>query len=186
MFRKYSVLFFVLFFMQNCLYETCKCENRVYNFHIKADGFHEGGSKKEEEEKKESEKNLEKMNFTKVSKELFKAYLNQKGNDKTEINGILKKVRKSKLYHLDRAFRYGTQKLGKSVNLYKRLKLERAVWNISQDFACENRSIKIWPVTLWTVISVGSFLIGGYSQIRFKTLNSLTKLVAKILTCFGR
>jgi len=125
------------------------------------------------------------VNFTRISKELFDAYLYQEGQDRKKIDKLLEKCKGSETYHLDRAYRYGMAKLRKPASLNKRLKIERAVWNISQEFANENTPEKWWPTFLWTGISTACFVIGAFAQTRYDTWGCFYDSMTGFISYFG-
>jgi len=93
-----------------------------------------------------------KVRFTRVGRELFKAFLNQKNYDKTEVNQIIKENAKSKFYHLYSAYCYGLEEWRKTWDPYKKEKIRRTIWNIAIEFANNNISPlkRLLPALLWT------------------------------------
>jgi len=118
-----------------------------------------------------------KVLFTRVGRELFQAFLNQKNFDKTEINKIIKKNEQSKFYHLYSAYCYGFDEWKKISDPYKKEKIRRTAWNIAIEFADNNLShlkvtfFKFVPTLLWTGISVIALVFGAYSQQHRGTFN---------------
>jgi len=166
-YNRIAVLFFILFFSCISFSKGSGSGNL----------FFKSASSEDNDENK-----LDRMNYTQYAKMLFKAYMHQEGNDRTEIDDILKKCDKSRLYHLDRAFRYGTKTLSKGLNLHQRLLAERAIWNISQDFADENAPARWMTTVFWASISAGSFLVGSYAQRRFRTWDMVSNWMISLLT----
>jgi len=124
---------------------------------------------------------LDRTNYTKLSKELFKAYFNRASSDDTDdIEDILSQCEKSKLYHLSRAFVYGARKLRKNLNAHKRTKVEHTIWSISQDFAHENVSPKLNAKMLkYGAVGV-IFAAGCYFGEHYNTWGDITGLIRRI------
>jgi len=125
----------------------------------------------------DEEETSERINYTPFSKLLFNAYLNQKNySDRDEIEQILKKCKKSRLYHLDRAFRHGIRKLGKYLFIQKRIKIEGTVWRISQDFAKENMAPKLHDKVMKYSAVVAIFLAGSYFGQHYRIWNDFCSI----------
>jgi len=125
-------------------------------------------------------------NYTRLSKELFKAYFNRESCDDTEeIEDILGRCERSKLYHLNRAFIYGARKLRKNLNPNKRTKIERTIWSISQDFAYENVSPKLTrKIVKYSSMGI-VFVVGCYFGEHFNTWGDITGLIRRFFRICG-
>jgi len=129
---------------------------------------------------------FERLGYTGLSKQLFKAYFNQKSSDdRDDIEDILRQCRKSKLYHLERAFRYGIKKLRKPLVLNRRIKTEKAVWNISQDFAQVHGAPTLNKTIFKYSVATVLFASGCYFGETFHTWSDITGFIRRIFRICG-
>ena len=111
-----------------------------------------------------------KVTFTRVGKELFQAFLEQKNHDMAIINQIIQKHEGSKYYHLYSAYSIGFDAWKNTRNLYERERIKRAVWNIAIEFANQQKpTFKQWFMqfgshAVWAIVAMVAFLSGVYMQ----------------------
>jgi len=111
-----------------------------------------------------------KVKFTRVGKELYQAFLEQKNYDMTKVNNIMEKNAGSKYYHLYSAYCYGFQQWKNTKDLYDQEKIKRVVWNIAQEFASQQKPtwkdkfLNFSPHAIWASITIVAFVAGMYLQ----------------------
>jgi len=128
--------------------------------------------------------------FTRVGRELFQAFLNQKNYDKTEINKIIKENEQSKFYHLYSAYCYGFDEWKKAGDPYQKEKIKRAVWNIAIEFSensipqLKSLFLKLTPALLLTGVAVITLVFGAYSQKHCGTASKINQFFAWVKRLF--
>ena len=109
-----------------------------------------------------------KVTFTRVGKQLFQAFLEQKNHDAAIINQIIQKYEASKYYHLYSAYCIGFDAWKNTKDLYERERIKRAVWNIAIEFANQQKpTFKQWFMqfgshAVWATVAIVAFLLGKY------------------------
>lgn len=150
----------------------------LINSSLKAD-FYGNLDKRDNAGEQDIDKTYDRLSYPPLSKMLFQAYLHQENDDKKEINNILKNGYRDASYLLQKAFRYGAKKLYKPMPFFKRTKVITAMWEISQDFLQEaNRSSHLWPIVMWSSISIASFIAGSYAQRQFEAWDDISGLIS--------